>query len=272
MNDTTASAPSRPLVVGQIDLSFHAASAGVVRRVLQQGGVQHTLRVAPHEQIYQMLGSGEIDMAISAWLPGSHGAYIQPYEQDLIKLGVLYEPYTLWGVPDYVPEDAVAEVADLRRPDVAARMTKRIQGIGPGAGISRFSREIMTAYDLEAAGYSFHNGTLDECTGAFEQAVAQKRWVVVPLWHPQYLHNQHRIRELAEPRGLLRGKDAATLVLRRAAAPLLPAPTLATLQNITLGNAVVAELDFMISREGLDPLDAAQRWMTRHPEAVAAWG
>ncbi|WP_084738062.1 glycine betaine ABC transporter substrate-binding protein [Cystobacter ferrugineus] len=48
-----------------------------------------------------------------------------------------------------------------------------------------------------------------------EAAVAEKRWVVIPLWHPQFLHHRYTIRALAEPKGLLGGVDQATLVIRR---------------------------------------------------------
>ncbi len=262
----------RPLVVGQIALSFHVASAAIVHQILERDGVDYTIAEAPHERTYEMLGTGEIDMAVSAWLPGSHGTFIEPYEHDLLKLGVLYEPYTLWGVPDYVPEAELASVSDLLKPAVAAKMTKLIQGIGPGAGISRFSREIIAHYGLDAAGYAFRNGTLDDCVNAFEQAVAQNRWVVIPIWHPQFLHNAYKIRALVEPNGLLRGKDQATLVIRKNAADLLPARTLATLRGITLGNASVAELDFMVSRNKLNPIEAARQWMARNADVVASWG
>jgi len=47
-------------------------------------------------------------------------------------------PISFWGVPDYVPEAAVRSIADLAKPDVAAQMTKTIQGIGAGATISVF--------------------------------------------------------------------------------------------------------------------------------------
>jgi hypothetical protein len=39
--------------------------------------------------------------------------YLAPFEKDVRKVTVLYEPYCLWGVPDFVPEDAVSEIADL---------------------------------------------------------------------------------------------------------------------------------------------------------------
>ena len=270
-NGRPARIGERPLVVGQIGLSFHVASAAVVRCVLADGGVAHTVAEHPHERMFDLLAQGQVDMVVSAWLPGSHGGYLAPIEDEVVKLGVLYEPRAIWGVPDYVPIDAVASLQDLARPLVARRMDKLIQGIGPGAGISRFSREIVARHRLDEQGYEFRNGTLDDCVGAFERAVAERRWAVVPLWQPQYLHHRHRIRALADPEGLLRGADAATIVLRRDAAALLPPAVIERLAGMTLGNAAVTELDHMVGREWLDPLVAARHWMDAHPGTVRRW-
>ena len=70
-------------------------------------------------------------MVVSAWLPASHGGYLAPFAASTVKLGTLYEPYCLWGVPDYATAETVASVADLVRPEVAARMPRRSQGINP---------------------------------------------------------------------------------------------------------------------------------------------
>lgn len=85
-------------IIGQIALSFHVASAAVVRAILERGGVKTITREAPHEDMYAMLARGEVDILVSVWLPGSHGVYVEPIERDLIRLGVLYEPYAIWGV------------------------------------------------------------------------------------------------------------------------------------------------------------------------------
>jgi glycine betaine/proline transport system substrate-binding protein len=244
-----------------IDLSFHHAAAGIVRAVLARHGVAVQEIRRPHEAAFELLASGEADMLCSAWLPGSHSVYFDPIADQFDQLCVLYTPYALWGVPDYVPADAVTCVADLRQPDVAARMTKLIQGIGPGAGISRFSREIFAAYDLGQYGYRFENGTLEQCVAAFEDAVRERRWCVVPLWQPQYLHAQHAIRELREPRGLLRGTDAATLVLRKSTSETLPAAALAALRALAPGNGAITRLDYSISHEGLAPEQAGERYL-----------
>jgi glycine betaine/proline transport system substrate-binding protein len=62
----------------------------------------------------------------------------------------------------------------------------------------------------------------------------------VPLWHPQYLHAQHKIRALKEPQGLLRPVDQARLVIRKELLAKLSterqSALLAVLGRVTLGN------------------------------------
>ncbi|ATP28264.1 glycine/betaine ABC transporter substrate-binding protein [Chromobacterium violaceum] len=245
-----------------IDLSFHAASAAVVAQLLGKHGVAVDELRAPHERAFALLAAGQGDMLCSAWLPGSHGGYLAPIENDVEKLAALYEPYALWGVPDYVPAGAVAEIADLKKPEVASRMIKRIQGINPGAGISRFSREIIARYRLDEAGYHFENGSLEDCAQAFEQAVARGDWAVAPLWQPQFLHWRHRIRALADPENLLRGRDEATLIARKDALARLPPAAVDDLRRLRLGNQAVAWLDHLICRQGATPAQAARQWLS----------
>ena len=234
---------TQPIRVGHIDLSFHDASAREVEAVLERFG--HTIErsAAPHEEMFKRLGRKEVDVLVSAWLPASHGAYLAPFEAEVRAVTVLYEPFCIWGVPEFVPESDVAEVSDLKRSPARERMEKLIQGINPGAGISRFSEAMIRAYGLDAAGYEFRPGSEAACFGRFEQAVAEGSWVVIPLWHPQFLHHRYRIRALAEPKGLLGGVDQATLIVRRDAEARIGAPALAALATLRLGNAKVSALD-----------------------------
>ncbi|WP_118137963.1 glycine betaine ABC transporter substrate-binding protein [Oceanicella sp. SM1341] len=231
------------LKVGHIDLSFHDASAREVEAILARHGHVIERSAAPHEEMFRRLGRGEVDVLVSAWLPASHETYLAPMAAEVSRICVLYEPCCIWGVPDYVPEADVASVADLLREPALTRMERLIRGINPGAGISRFSKAIVESYGLGAAGYHFETGTEAECFDRFEQAHAAGRWVVVPLWHPQYLHARYRIRALEEPRGLLGGADEATLVIRRDAMARVAPAALEELSRLHLGNARVSALD-----------------------------
>jgi glycine betaine/proline transport system substrate-binding protein len=244
--------PARAVRVGHIDLSFHDASALEVESILKKHHCQVERSKAPHEEMFRRMQRGAIDVLVSAWLPASHGAYLEPFESEVRKLTVLYEPYCIWGVPDYVPA-TVESVADLLKPPALERMEKLIQGINPGAGISRFSKEIIDQYGLAAAGYHFETGSERDCFGRFERAVADGRWVVVPLWHPQALHHRFNIRALVEPKGLLGGSDRATLIVRHDAESRIGEAGLAELSRLYLGNSHVSALDDVLrSTSGLD--------------------
>lgn len=259
MNLARDSSPK--IVLATIDLSFHRAAAGVVQAILEKHGVVVQEIRAPHETAFEALASGRADMLCSAWLPGSHGVYFDPIAYLFEKLTVLYTPYALWGVPGYVYEAGVHSVADLARPEVHSRMNKLIQGIGAGAGISRFSVEIIDHYGLSGLGYHFRNGSLEACVRAYESAESKGEWVVVPLWQPQYLFHDHDIRELDEPNGLLRGRDDATLIARTTSLAGLPSAAVAELRATTLGNEVATTLDFELSRGGLTPLELGKRYL-----------
>ena len=80
-------------------------------------------------------------------------------------------------------------------------------------------------------------------------AVREGRWIVVPLWHPQFLQARYRIRALEEPLGLLGGVDHATLLVRRDAEERIGEAALDELSRLHLGNVRVSELDDRIARE-----------------------
>jgi glycine betaine/proline transport system substrate-binding protein len=238
--------------VGHIDLSFHDASALEVEAILKRHGHAIERSASPHEEMFRRMARGEVDVLVSAWLPSSHGKYLEPFKDEVRQVTVLYEPYCIWGVPDYVPP-TISSVADLLKQPALGRMEKLIQGINPGAGISRFSQAIIADYGLDAAGYHFQTGTEQDCFGRFEDAVANSRWVVIPLWHPQALHHRHKIRALDEPKGLLGGTDKATLIVRRDAEARLGADALAELARLHLGNERMSALDDALRRaRGLD--------------------
>ncbi|WP_197379221.1 glycine betaine ABC transporter substrate-binding protein [Mycolicibacterium mengxianglii] len=239
---------NQPIRVGHIDLGFHDASAWEVERILAEYGHAIERSAAPHEEMFRRLRRGDVDVLVSAWLPNSHGEYLAGFEHEVTKVTVLYEPYCIWGVPDYVPIDSVAEIGDLTAPATLDRMDRLIQGITPGAGISRIWATAVQEYGLDHYGYQFQTGTAEQCIGRFVDAVAERRWVVIPLWHPQWLHHRYRIRALRDPKGVLGGRDQATLLVRKDAEENIGRAALGELREFHLGNTRVSELDDRLLR------------------------
>ncbi|WP_415405787.1 glycine betaine ABC transporter substrate-binding protein [Sulfurovum sp. CS9] len=254
---------SNKIVLGITDLSFHRVTGAVVAHILETMGFEVEQKFALHEENFRRLKDTEIDMLASAWLPSSHGGYKSDVEKsiDLVELGLHYKPYALWGVPDYIPENEISQISDLLKPQVVKKMRKIIQGIGIGAGITRFSIKMMDEYGLKKVGYEFKTGTQDECVAAYEDAVKKKKWVIVPLWQPQFLHNTYKIRDLKEPKGLLGVVDRAVLLVNKKKLNKIFTPEqIRLLDEIILSNQAISKLDYMTNREGLSEDEAVQKW------------
>src|SRR5579859_6815591 len=68
------------ITLGQIGLSFHEAAAAVVAKLLGDYGQLVVFSTALHEEIFARMRRGEVDVLCAAWLPGSHGTYLSPFE------------------------------------------------------------------------------------------------------------------------------------------------------------------------------------------------
>ncbi|CAM4398071.1 MULTISPECIES: glycine betaine ABC transporter substrate-binding protein [Zobellia] len=257
---------SKSINLGVTDLSFHRIAASLVANTLEEIGFTVKRTYSPHEENFERLKTGDVDILASAWLPSSHGIYKNEVEKvvPLVELGLHYKPYALWGVPDYVPEKEVSKIADLLKPNVVSKIKKDIQGINPGAGITRFSIQMMNDYGLNDAGYSFHTGTEEDCFSAFENAVEKKEWIIIPLWKPQFLHYKYNIRELKEPKGLLGSVDKAVLLLRKDKENMFNKKHLQKLDGLQFTNDIIAELDYKVSREGKNIDEVTKRWLKNH--------
>ncbi len=262
----------RPIVLGQVSLSFYAVTGAVVHEVLERLGYSVEVKQGPHEQMFPLLGQGEIDLMAAAWLPEGHATYWSKYGSSADEVAKLYEGARFfWAVPDYVPQSEVASIADLSKPSVAQHMTKLIQGIGTGATITTVSMKAVGDYGLDALGYSFRPGTPAEWVAAYDAAVAEKRWIIFPTWAPQYLNRGGKLRPLQDPRGTLGGVNHASLVGPRERLRSISPTARTALSRIDLGIDGVTEMDWLVNVEKKTPREAARAWMLSNDQRVGDW-
>lgn len=234
----------------------------MVNRILELHG-HHVITIeGAYEELFRLQAAGEVDVLVSAWLPNSHGRFLAPYREQVRVLTPHYRPYCIWAVPSYVPEDQVAQVSDLIRPDVLAKMTRFVDGINIGAGISRFSIQVIDKYGLGARGYQFVPGDEQSFTARVDRGIVQREWFVIPLWRPHYLNRLYELRSLSEPKGLLGSVDAACPVICSAALRRIQPAALDYLASLDFGISGVEELDALINVDGLTPRAAADHYLT----------
>ena len=267
-----AFAQSRSLTLGHVDLSFYEVTAKVVQSVLERMGYSVTVKTGSHAEIYPRLGTGEVDLFVAVWLPHAHASYWEQYKDSSIIVTTLFEDARLfWSVPDYVPATEVTSVADLRKPEVVARMQKEIRGTRPDSGLMIGSKKIMEEYALNASGYQLVPGTPADWIAAFDDNINAKRWFVMPLWQPQYLNRVARMRILDEPKQLLGGTDKAYLVAHKDFAAKVDKHAWKALQRISLSVKAVTEMDYLVNVKKLTPEYAVRNWMAAHPDTVNYW-
>jgi glycine betaine/proline transport system substrate-binding protein len=260
------------VVLGRISLSFYAVTGEVVQSVLERLGHKVEVKEGTHDVIFPLLAKGEVDLLNAAWLPNAHRVYWERHQQDLAELGTLYEGAQLyWAVPDYVPQGAARSAADLAQPEVAAKMDKTIRSIGAGAGITINSKKAVTEYGLDAAGYSVAAGTPKEWVDNFAAAHRENRWLVMPLWRPQYLNKAYALRVLEDPKGALGSADRAVLVGNRAARERLPKRTLEVLSRVRIPVDDVTAMDYAVNVEKKSAAEAAKAWMSANAATVEGW-
>ncbi len=151
---------------------------------------------------YQGLASGDIDVMLMAWLPGTHEDYMEAVGSDIVSLGILYGYARLgWAVPAYIPEDELGSIADLADPDVRSKLNGTITGIDPGAGLTRLSQQAIEDYGLD--GYELQISSGAGMTAALARAIRRDEWIVVTGWSPHWKFGAHELRYLEDPEGTL---------------------------------------------------------------------
>ena len=264
-----------PLIrMGVTDLSFHHVTAAIVTHIMMIMGKKVIRTYDQHEENFIKLKNDQIDFICSAWLPHSHGIYKDLVEQNVptLELGLHYQPYAFWGVPDYVPSSKINKITDLLKPSIKVKTLNNIQGIGDGAGITRFSKSVMKNYGLALSGYEFKTGSQEDCINAYEQSVAENKWVIVPIWQPQFLHHKYIIRELEDPKGLLGGKDRAVLLARKDSLTFhFTEQEIQVLNNIELSNKIVSQLDYSYNRLDKSADEVAKEWLRDNTKTLINW-
>ncbi len=266
-------ARAQVISIGHPNLSFYEVTAAVIQLMLERAGTTTTkTAVGGHATIFPKVANGDVDLFVAAWLPDAHGDYWKEYGADLVKLGTLYDDAKLyWAVPAYIPESDVKSVADLKKPEVAARMVKTIRGTLPDSGLMIGSKKIFDAYGLGDAGYELAPGPAKAWLANFNERIAKQDWFVMPLWQPQYLNKAAKLRVLDEPQRLLGGANTAYLIANKTfAASMLPRQR-EMLSRIELSVKTVTELDYQVNVGGMTPRAAARRWISEHADTVGYW-
>jgi len=151
---------------------------------------------------YQGVASGDIDVMLMSWQPGTHADYIDKVGDKIVNLGQLYDHARLgWVVPTYVPEDQLSSIPDLKQDAVREKLGGEITGIDPGAGLTRLSKEAIKEYNLDDYNLQISSGA--GMTASVKRAVENDEWIVATGWSPHWMFGKWDLRYIEDPENVL---------------------------------------------------------------------
>ena len=178
------------------------AASELWKAILDEKGYSVELEYADPAPVFSGLSTGDYDLTLDVWLPGTHASYLEEYGDDITDLGAWNEESKLTiAVNEDAPIDSLTELADN-----AELFGNRIVGIEPGAGLTEATTDnVIPTYGLDGMEYltSSTAAMLTELTAATDAGEN----IVVTLWEPHWAYGAFPIKNLEDPEGTLGGTE-----------------------------------------------------------------
>ncbi|MBK1669043.1 glycine/betaine ABC transporter substrate-binding protein [Rhodovibrio sodomensis] len=256
--------------IGYFNWSDALFTSHVVEYIVQEKmGKEVEMTKADPAAVYQAVASGDLDFHTDAWLPETHSDYYDRVSQDTVSIGPIYSRARLgWIVPDYVPEDQLSSIQDLKSEEIREKLDGQIIGIGPGAGLTRLSKDAMNEYGLKDAGYRLVVSSGSGMTAALKRAISNEEWIVVTGWSPHWKFGRFDLRYIDDPKGVLGSIERADILAREGFYREFP-NVYEMLDRISIPlEDVQAGMD-VGERKGYPT--AAKQYVENHPDLVNFW-
>ncbi len=258
-----ALAKDKEAELAYVEWACATASAYVVKEVLEtKMGYDITLTPVSAAAMWQALATGDVDFITTAWVPTTHGHYLERVGDKVEDLG-----HNLVGtriglvVPTYVTIDSIAEMNDH-----AAKFDNQITGIDPGAGIMSKTEEAIEVYGLDKMNLMDASDAM--MTAVLKDKVANNQWVVVTGWTPHWKFGAWDLKYLDDPEGVYGGEEYINTVVRLGLKE--DKPDLYKFLNNFEWSADDIQTVMAWSEES-SPEASAKRWVDENQDKVASW-
>lgn len=156
-----------------------------------QLGYEVATKMTDIESVFEQLSTGEYDVFVDAWLPGTHGQYMDQYGSQLEDLGVnVQQVRTGLLVPDYVEAQSINDLEGS---------VSEIIGIGKGAGIMTSTQQALETYNLSV---NLIEGSEQTMTDTLIEAIKRREPIVVTGWTPHWVYNRYDLKFLEDPKNV----------------------------------------------------------------------
>ncbi|SIR18432.1 glycine betaine/proline transport system substrate-binding protein [Paracoccus thiocyanatus] len=219
--------------------------------------------VAP---LYQGLSRGDIDLMMMAWLPETHADYYARIKDDVETLGTIYDGAKLgWVVPTYIPESDIASIEDLNKDEVKEKLGGMVQGIDPGAGLTRLSQQAISDYGLD---YELQISSEAGMLTTVDRGMRSEDWFVATAWSPHWMFGKYELRYIDDPKGSLGAAEHVDIL----SAKDFKAEHPEVAAFLSRMNLPIAELEASMFEAQETSYEAAvEKYIADHPDRIKEW-
>ncbi len=220
--------------------------------------------VAP---LYQGVSRGDLDAMMMAWLPQTHADYYEKVKDKVETLGTVYDGAKLgWVVPAYIPESEIASIEDLKKPEVQKKLSGIVQGIDPGAGLTRLSEKAVKDYGLDD--YKLQISSEAGMLTTVDRAMRSEKWFVATSWSPHWMFGKYKLRYLTDPKKSLGEAEHVDVLARKDFKTENPKVA----GFLSRMNLPIADLEAgMFTAQETSYDEAVAKYIKDHPDQVKAW-
>lgn len=240
------------------------ATTHIMKTILEDLG--YTVQATPvgAAAMWQSIATGNQDAMLTAWLPTTHGTYLERIEDQVEDLGPnLLGTRIGLVVPAYVEINSIEELGEN-----AELFNGRIIGIDPGAGLMVKTEKVLEEYDLD--GIELVEGSGATMTAALNAAIRREQPIVVTGWTPHWKFGRWELKYLEDPKNVYGGAESIHTIVRKGLEEDMP-EVYALLNRFAWTPEMLAEAMDMNQADGTTPEQGARKWIEKHPEQVATW-
>lgn len=248
-----------------VEWSSEVASTNLVKAVIQEKmGWKCEITPVSAAAMWQAVATDEdVDGLVAAWLPSTHGHYLKGVQGKVEDLGP-----NLTGtkiglvVPKYVTIDSIGEMNAA-----ADKFDGKIIGIDPGAGIMSTTEKAVKEYGLK--NIELMEGSGATMTAELSNRYKNKEWVCITGWTPHWMFARFDLKYLKDPKNLYGGDEFIHTIVRKDLKKDKP-EIYNFLDKFNWSPDQMAAMMVEI-QEGMEPYDAAKKFIKEHPEQVDSW-
>ncbi|SOC18211.1 glycine betaine/proline transport system substrate-binding protein [Ureibacillus xyleni] len=260
--EPATSEESKKINLAYVEWDTEIASTHVVGKVLEDLGYDVTLTPLDNAIMWEAVANGEADAMVAGWLPHTHASQYDQYKADLDELGENLAGAKIGlVVPSYMED--VNSIEDL-----ADQANKQITGIEPGAGIMAATEKALTEYE-NLADFELLQSSSGAMTVALDQAIKNEEEIVVTGWSPHWKFASYDLKYLDDPKGVYGGEETINTFARVGLEEEMP-NAYKVIDAFHWTSADIEEVMLEING-GVDPEEAAAKWVDENTEKVAEW-